>query len=125
MSRLGRDGQFGPGEVVVENVRAREDGSFEIVFSSNRPTWGRGEAAFGAQDVYISRSWWLTGAWPAPLDRPRTANIARCVGRPDLANYPRFHDPSSRRHAHPPLLGKPIRFRSPAMPDLLWLHEQR
>ena len=65
VSRLGRDGHFGPGKVVEElstefedimpNVREREDGSFEIVFSSNRPTWGRGQAAFGAQDVYYSR----------------------------------------------------------------------
>ena len=71
VSRLGRDGHFGPGKVVAElstefedimpNVREREDGSFEIVFSSNRPTWGRGQAAFGAQDVYIARSWWPTG----------------------------------------------------------------
>jgi hypothetical protein len=48
MSRMGPDGTFGPGRVVKElstefedimpNVRARDDGSFEIVFSSNRPT---------------------------------------------------------------------------------------
>ena len=57
VSRLGRDGHFGPGKLVEElstesedimpNVRERDDGSFEIVFSSNRPTWGRGDAAFG------------------------------------------------------------------------------
>ena len=37
----------------MPNVREREDGSFEIVFSPNRPMWGR--AAFGLQDVYIAR----------------------------------------------------------------------
>jgi hypothetical protein len=77
MSRLGRDGKFGPGEVVKDlstsqynelmpNVRAREDGSFEIVFSSDRPTWGKNQPAFGNQDVYYSRSWWLTGLWSQP-----------------------------------------------------------
>ena len=51
VSRMHADGTFGPGKVVTElslpgyddimpNVRARDDGSFEIVYSSNRPTWG-------------------------------------------------------------------------------------
>jgi hypothetical protein len=74
MSRLGANGKFGPGELVKElsttqynelmpNVRARPDGSFEIVFSSDRPTWGKNLPAFGNQDVYYARSWWLTGLW--------------------------------------------------------------
>jgi hypothetical protein len=78
VSRLGADGKFGPGQVVKElstpeyneimpNVRAREDGSFEIVFSSDRPTWGKNnEPAFGGQDAYYARSWWLTGFWSSP-----------------------------------------------------------
>lgn len=79
MSRLGADGKFGPGQLVKDlstpewneimpNVRARDDGSFEIVFSSDRPTWGKknSEAAFGLQDAYYSRSWWLTGLWSTP-----------------------------------------------------------
>jgi hypothetical protein len=77
MSRLGANGKFGPGQLVRElstpefneimpNVRARDDGSFEIVFSSDRPTWGRNEPAFGLQDVYYARSWWLTGLWSSP-----------------------------------------------------------
>jgi hypothetical protein len=95
MSRMGRDGQFGPGKVVQElstefedimpNVREREDGSFEIVFSSNRPTWGRGQAAFGQQDVYISRSWWLTGAWSAPKNLGETVNTAGVEQRSTLS----------------------------------------
>jgi hypothetical protein len=95
VSRLGGDGQFGPGKVVEElstefedimpNVRAREDGSFEIVFSSNRPTWGRGQAAFGMQDVYISRSWWLTGAWSAPKNLGDAVNTAGVEQRSTLS----------------------------------------
>jgi len=85
MSRLGRDGKFGPGEVVrdlstsqfnelMPNVRAREDGSFEIVFSSDRPTWGRNQPALGGQDIYYARSWWLTGLWSAPVNLGRGIN---------------------------------------------------
>jgi len=95
MSRLGRDGQFGPGKVVEElstefedimpNVRQREDGSFEIVFSSNRPTWGSGQAAFGQQDVYIARSWWLTGLWSAPRNLGEAVNTAGVEQRSTLS----------------------------------------
>jgi len=78
MSRLGADGKFGPGQLVkglstpenneiMPNVRAREDGSFEIVFSSDRLTWGKNNVpASGLQDVYYARSWWLTGLWSEP-----------------------------------------------------------
>jgi len=78
VSRLGANGKFGPGALVKDlstieyneimpNVRAREDGSFEIVYSSDRPTWGKNnEPASGSQDAYYSRSWWLTGLWSAP-----------------------------------------------------------
>ena len=95
VSRLGRDGHFGPGKLVEElstefedimpNVRAREDGSFEIVFSSNRPLWGRGQAAFGAQDVYFARSWWLTGAWSAPRNLGEAVNTAGVEQRSTLS----------------------------------------
>jgi hypothetical protein len=85
MSRLGPNGKFGPGEVVkglstpqfnelMPNVRARGDGSFEIVFSSDRPTWGKDQAAFGSQDVYYARSWWLTGLWSQPRNLGDTIN---------------------------------------------------
>ena len=70
------DGTFGPGKVVTElstkyddimpNVRARSDGSFEVVYSSNRPTGGRGTPAHGGQDVYYARSWTLVGGWTPP-----------------------------------------------------------
>jgi WD40 repeat protein len=96
VSRLGRDGNFGPGKVVEElstefedimpNVREGEDGRFEIVFSSNRQMWGRGQAAFGAQDVYISRSWWPTGSWSAPKNLGDTVNTAGVEQRSTLSH---------------------------------------
>jgi hypothetical protein len=76
MSRLGPDGKFGPGRVVRElstgsedimpNVRQRDDGAFEIVFSSDRLTWGNGQPAKGKQDVYISYALWPTARWSQP-----------------------------------------------------------
>jgi WD40-like Beta Propeller Repeat len=97
VSRLGRDGSFGPGKVVAElstpdfedimpNVRARDDGSFEIVFSSNRTTWGRGQAAFGGQDVYYSRSWWPTGSWSAPRNLGDAVNTPGVEQRSTLSH---------------------------------------
>jgi hypothetical protein len=96
VSRLGRDGQFGPGKVVTElstdfedimpNVRQRDDGSFEIVFSSNRPTWGRGQAAFGQQDVYYSRAWWPTGGWSAPRNLGDAVNTPGVEQRSTLSS---------------------------------------
>jgi hypothetical protein len=84
MSRMRADGSFGPGEVVKDlstefedimpNVRARDDGSFEIVFSSNRTTWGKNQPAKGGQDVYISQSWWLTGRWSQPQNMGDAVN---------------------------------------------------
>jgi len=95
VSRLGRDGHFGPGKIVAElsteyedimpNVRQRDDGSFEIVYSSNRPTWGRGQAAFGQQDVYIARSWWPTGSWSAPRNLGDAVNTAGIEQRSTLS----------------------------------------
>jgi hypothetical protein len=95
MSRMERDGTFGPGRVVKElstefedimpNVRARDDGSFEIVFSSNRPTWGRNQPAKGGQDVYISRSWWLTGQWSPPVNLGDAVNTPGVEQRATLS----------------------------------------
>ena len=94
MSRMRADGSFGPGEVVKElstefddimpNVRERNDGSFEIVFSSNRPTWGKHQPAKGGQDVYIARSWWLTG-WSAPQNMGDAVNTAGVEQRATLS----------------------------------------
>lgn len=86
VSELGADGHFGPGKVIEElstefedimpNVREREDGSFEIAFSSNRPLWGQGQAAFGAQDVYMASSWWPTAGWSEPTNLGEAVNTA-------------------------------------------------
>jgi hypothetical protein len=95
VSRMDRNGNFGPGKVVEElsteyddimpNVRERADGSFEIVFSSNRPTWGRGQAAYGQQDVYTARSWWPTGGWSAPRNLGENVNTAGVEQRATLS----------------------------------------
>jgi hypothetical protein len=95
MSRMEPDGTFGPGHVVKElstpfddimpNVRARDDGSFEIVFSSNRPTWGRNQPAKGQQDVYIAQSWWLTGLWSEPRNLGDAVNTAGVEQRATLS----------------------------------------
>jgi hypothetical protein len=95
MSRMEPDGTFGPGHVVKElstefedimpNVRARDDGSFEIVFSSNRPTWGRNQPAKGGQDVYIAQSWWLTGNWSAPRNLGAAVNTVGVEQRATLS----------------------------------------
>lgn len=96
VSRMDRSGNFGPGKVVEElstefedimpNVRERADGSFEIVFSSNRPTWGRGQAAFGGQDVYTARAWWPTGGWTAPKNLGENVNTAGVEQRATLSH---------------------------------------
>jgi hypothetical protein len=96
VSRMGRDGNFGPGKVVTElstefddimpNVRERADGSFEIVFASNRPTWGRNQAAFGQQDIYVSRAWWPTGGWSSPRNLGETVNTPGVEQRSTLSH---------------------------------------
>lgn len=97
VSRMGRDGEFGPGKIVTElslpdaedimpNVRARDDGSFEIVYSSDRATWGRGLAAAGKQDVYYSRSWWPTGGWSAPRNLGDAVNTPGIEQRSTLSH---------------------------------------
>lgn len=102
MSRMEPDGTFGPGHVVKElstefedimpNVRARDDGSFEIVFSSNRPTWGWNQPAKGQQDVYIAQSWWLTGHWSEPRNLGDAINTAGVEQRATLsADGKRLH----------------------------------
>ena len=83
MSKPGRDG-FGPGKKIAElstehddlmpNVRLREDGALEMVYSSNRPTWGMNKPAAGGQDVYVSYSWWPMAGWSAPQNLGATVN---------------------------------------------------
>lgn len=75
VSVMRKDGTFGPGKVVealstqyediMPNVRERELGGYEIVFSSNRanPT-----ATPADQDVYVAFAWFLPGPWTAPVN---------------------------------------------------------
>ena len=95
MSRLGPDGKFGPGRVVQElstptedimpNVRQRDDGAFEIVFSSDRPTWGNGQPAMGKQDVYISYTLWPTARWSQPRNLGGAVNTGGIEQRSTLS----------------------------------------
>lgn len=95
VSTLGRKG-FGPGkkiaalstpdfEDIMPNVRVREDGSLEMVFSSNRTTWGGKKPAFGGQDVYIAYSWWPTKGWSAPQNLGKAVNTAGVEQRATLS----------------------------------------
>lgn len=74
VSVMRKDGTFGPGTVidalsspsedVMPNVREREHGGYEIVFSSNRP----GGAGENTQDVYMAFAWFLPGPWSRPVN---------------------------------------------------------
>lgn len=78
VSVLRKDGTFGPGKVIdalstpgedlMPNVRERELGGYEIVFSSNRPSSRSTGTAQGAQDVYMSFAWFLPGPWSTPVN---------------------------------------------------------
>jgi len=95
MSRLGPDGKFGPGKVVKElstdyedimpNVRQRDDGTFEIVFSSDRPVAVNGQSVNRKQDVYISYAWWPTAGWTAPRNLGDAVNTAGVEQRATLS----------------------------------------
>jgi hypothetical protein len=97
VSTLGDDGTFGPGtkiaalstsayEDIMPNVRVRDDGALEMVFSSNRPTWGRNQPAFGAQDVYVAYSWWPSKGWTAPQNLGPAVNTAGIEQRSTLSH---------------------------------------
>ena len=101
VSRLGPLG-FGPGHVVADlssdyedfmpNVRVTAHG-FEIVFNSNRPTWGpQGNNAFGGQDVYTSRAQVVTGHWSVPVNLGPNVNTPADETRATLsADGKRLH----------------------------------
>jgi hypothetical protein len=95
VSVLDSNGQFGPGRIVASlsspyedfmpNVRPRATGGFEIVFNSNRPTWGRNQPAFGGQDVYTSVSWWLPEFWSPPANLGPNVNTSGAETRATLS----------------------------------------
>jgi hypothetical protein len=96
VSTLGPKG-FGPGKRIAElstpdfddimpNVRVREDGGLEMVFSSNRTTWGGKKPAFGGQDVYIAYSWWPHKGWSKPENLGAAVNTAGVEQRATLSH---------------------------------------
>lgn len=87
VSRMRGDGTFGPGRVVeslsspfddfMPNVREREQGGFEIVFNSNRPS--KECEAIGScntQDVFASTAWFVPGPWAKPVNLGGNVNTA-------------------------------------------------
>jgi WD40-like Beta Propeller Repeat len=79
VSRMGPDGRFGAGHVVeslssdyedfMPNVRVASNGMAEVVFNSNRPSWGRNDTpAEGGQDVYTAYAWNVAGRWSSPVN---------------------------------------------------------
>ena len=97
VSHLGSNGAFGPGikiaalstatyNDIMPNVRVRDDGALEIVFSSDRPTWGHHQPAAGAQDVYIAYSWWPTKGWTTPQNLGAAVNTAGVEQRATLSH---------------------------------------
>ena len=75
VSRLGDDGRFGAPTIVAELSTPDDDrmpnvskDGREIVFSSNRTTWGGGQPAFGGQDVYIATRESVHSAWSDPVN---------------------------------------------------------
>jgi hypothetical protein len=79
VSVMRSDGTFGPGKRIaalstpdfddlMPNVRARPEGGYEMVFSSNRTSSPLGPAPKGQQDIYMSFAWFLPGPWTPPVN---------------------------------------------------------
>ena len=90
-SVMRKDGTFGPGTVVqalsspsediMPNVRERDLGGYEIVFSSNKA----GVTATD-QDVYISFAWFLPGPWSKPVNVGAAVNTPAVEQRSTLSH---------------------------------------
>lgn len=91
------DGAFGRGHVVhalstpdyddqMPTVRARSHG-FEIVFNSNRPSWGwrNRKPAFGEHDVYYAQAHWLPFLWSEPSNAGPNVNTGVSETRASLS----------------------------------------
>lgn len=76
VSQMRKDGTFGRGKIIhalstpsqdlMPNVRERDSGGFEIVFSSDRPVSLPNGQVQVSQDVYMSFAWFLPGPWSPP-----------------------------------------------------------
>ncbi|MEQ8860447.1 MAG: sialidase family protein [Pseudomonadales bacterium] len=97
VSRLRRNGEFGPGRRIdalsnvadddrMPNVRAMGHGAYEVVFSSSRANWGpKDEPAFGGQDVYRAVSHRLPFRWSKPVNLGPNVNTASSETRSTLS----------------------------------------
>lgn len=77
------DGRFGPGVRIDELSTDADDrmpniskDGREIVWSSNRATWGEGQPAHGGQDVYSSRRDSIYDPWSPPVNLGPGINTA-------------------------------------------------
>jgi hypothetical protein len=96
VSVMRKDGTFGPGRVIdalstphediMPNVRERELGGYEMVFSSNRPSSPSTGTAEGAQDVYIAFAWFLPGPWTTPVNLGKAVNTPGVEQRSTLSH---------------------------------------
>jgi len=97
VSRMRSDGTFGAGRVVesvsspyddlMPNVRERQQGGYEIVFNSNRPSKEcELIGSCGSQDVFASVAWFLPGPWAQPVNLGGAINTAGAEQRATLSN---------------------------------------
>jgi len=96
VSRMRGDGNFGPGRVVetlsspqddmMPNVRERDQGGFEVVFNSNRPSPECTAAeSCSTQDVFASVAWFVWGPWARPVNLGAAVNTAGAEQRATLS----------------------------------------
>jgi hypothetical protein len=91
VSVMRKDGTFGPGKVVealstpsediMPNVRERELGGYEVVYSSNRAGVNAAD-----QDVYIAFAWFLPGPWSRPVNVGSAVNTPATEQRSTLSH---------------------------------------
>ena len=92
MSRLLPDGNFSVGERIDELSTPDDDrmpniskNGREIVFSSNRATWGNGQPAWGGQDVYSSSRPSTDAPWSDPVNLGPGINTAESETRASMS----------------------------------------
>jgi hypothetical protein len=70
----------------MPNVREREQGGFEIVFNSNRPSKEcESIGSCNTQDVFASVAWFLPGPWATPVNLGGNVNTAGAEQRATLS----------------------------------------
>ena len=96
VSRMRGDGTLGPGRVVeslsspqedmMPNVRERDQGGFEVVFNSNRPSAEcTAIGSCNTQDVFTSVAWFVPGPWATPVNLGAAVNTAGAEQRATLS----------------------------------------